>query len=321
MIRRILIPCVASLLGYVLLAAAVLDRPLSLGMFRQQIDAVLTRGHATDGRKIVILAGSNGPSSHRCEVMEPLLGVSCVNAGIAVGIGLDYLAALWTPLLRPGDVVYLPLEEVQYTRSRAANALGPDAAIMFRHDWSTLARLPPDRWMGAMFSLGPRAMLMSLIETSLIATGFQNPREAATGSTNAWGDRIGHTAALGQINAARLSAMKPEHETALRIRNGDGAAEVRRLIEWGRAHGVRMVGGMPAGFANAPVPEATKRAIRTLYQEAGAEFVDLGEQDLYPPAAFFDTPDHLNEETQITRSRLIAAALAPILAPAREASR
>ena len=314
-------PCIASLLGYFILAAAVLDRPLSLGMFRDQIDAVLARGRAIDGRKIVILAGSNGPASHRCEVMEPLLGVSCVNAGIAIGIGLDYLAALWTPLLRPGDIVYLPLEQTLYTRSRAANALGPDAAIMLRHDRATLAQLPPYRWVGAMFAIGPRAMLMSLIETSLLTAGFQNPREAATGSTNAWGDRIGHTAYLGQINASRLAAMTPEHETAPRIQNGDGAAEVRRLIAWGQVHGVRMVGGLPAGFANAPVPIATKQAIRMVYQEAGAAFIDLGEQDRYPPTAFFDTPDHLNEETQIVRSRLIAAALEPILAPAREASR
>jgi hypothetical protein len=38
----------------------------------------------------VILAGSNGPYSHRCETIEPILGMPCVNGGIAVGIGLDF---------------------------------------------------------------------------------------------------------------------------------------------------------------------------------------------------------------------------------------
>lgn len=93
----------------------------------------------------MILAGSNAPNSHRCEVIEPILGIACVNGGVAVGIGLDYLFARWRPLLHPGDIAYLPMAEEQYVRSRAASDLGPDAAIMFRHDWRTLPLLPPAR--------------------------------------------------------------------------------------------------------------------------------------------------------------------------------
>ena len=116
MLRRVVLPCLASLLVYAALFGAVLDRPLSLGMFRQLIDAKLARGAATEGPKLVIVAGSNGPYSHRCEIIEPLLGMPCVNAGIAVGIGLDYLFARWRPLLHRGDVVYMPLEEAQFVR-------------------------------------------------------------------------------------------------------------------------------------------------------------------------------------------------------------
>ncbi len=36
---------------------------------------------------------------------------------------------------------------------RAATAVGPDAAIMFRHDWRTLASLPPGRWLGRVVLL------------------------------------------------------------------------------------------------------------------------------------------------------------------------
>src|SRR5580692_4734346 len=140
MVYRVLLPCLASLLIYGVLFGVVLDRPLSLGMFRQQIDAKLARGAAIEGPKLVIIAGSNGPYSHRCETIEPLLGMPCANAGIALGIGLDYMFARWRPLLHPGDVVYMPLEEAQFVRTYAATALGPDAEIMFRHDWPTLAR-------------------------------------------------------------------------------------------------------------------------------------------------------------------------------------
>src|ERR1019366_8747821 len=260
MARRILLPCLMSLAIYGLVFGLVLDRPLSLGMFRQQIDARLARGAGIEAPKLIIIAGSNGPYSHPCETMEPLLGIACVNAGVAVGIGLDYLFARWKPLLRPGDIVYLPLEEAQYTRTYAAPSLGPDAAIMFRHDRTTLAGLSPERWLGAVFSFGPRAALMSLIETALVRSGFADPREAALGSTNAWGDHVGHTAALGQVNAARLATMMPYHDTAAGITSGDGTAMVRDFIAWAEQHDVRVVGGLPAGFADRPIPGATRAA-------------------------------------------------------------
>ena len=108
--RRLVLPCLASLLLYAALFGAVLDRPLAYGFLERQIDTRLARGAAIAGRKLVILAGSNGPYSHRCETIEPALGIPCVNGGVAVGIGLDYLFARWAPLLRPGDVVYLPID-------------------------------------------------------------------------------------------------------------------------------------------------------------------------------------------------------------------
>jgi len=321
MMRRIFLPCLASLLIYAVLFGAILDRPLSLGMFREQIDAKLARGAAIDGPKLVIIAGSNGPYSHRCETMEPLLGIPCVNAGVAVGIGLDYLFARWRPLLHEGDVVYLPMEEAQYTRSYAATSVGPDAAIMFRHDRATLSELPFDRWLGAAFSFGPRAALMSLIETALVWSGFEDPREAGLGSMNARGDHVGHTRALGEVNAARLAIVTPYHEPAAAIARGDGTAMVREFVQWALPHGVRVVGGLPADFADSPMPEATRAAIRDVFTGAGARFLDLGDRARYPRSAFFDTPDHLNEAAQIDHSRVVAAELAVILAPAQAASR
>lgn len=130
--------CILSLLLYALVFGFILDRPLAYGFLQEQIEAKLARGASVSSPKLVILAGSNAPYSHSCETIEPIIGRPCVNAGVAVGIGLDYLFARWKPLLHPGDIVYLPMEEAQYTRSRAANAVGPDAAIMFRSDWHTL---------------------------------------------------------------------------------------------------------------------------------------------------------------------------------------
>lgn len=319
MLRRIVLPCLISLAIYLGLFGFVLDRPLSLGLFRQLIDAKLARGASIEGRKLVILAGSNALYSHRCETIEPLLGIPCVNGGVVVGIGLDYLFERWEKLLHPGDIVYLPMEEAQYTRTYAATSVGPDAAIMFRHDWSTLFALSADRVLAAAFCFDPRAALMSLIETALVWSEFRDPRDADVGSTNAWGDHIGHTVALGRANAAHLATMMPFHPTAAAIAAGNGTTMIRNFIVWAEAHGVIVVGGLPAGFARSPIPEATREAIRAVYASAGARFIDL--HDRYPLAAFFDTPDHLNEPAQIQHSQAVAAALEVTLAPAQAASR
>jgi hypothetical protein len=308
--RRLVGAMLASLLLYAVLFGAVLDRPLELGFLRQQLDARVARGAAIHQPKLVILAGSNGPYSHRCELIEAMLELPCVNGGVAVGIGLDYLFARWRNELHAGDVVYLPMEQAQYTTGRLATALGPDAAIMFRHDWHTLAQLPPDRWAAALFAFDLRGALMSGIEMALAASGFHDPRAAATGSSNAWGDHVGHTAALGADSQAVIAAMAAPAPSAAAIRDGYGARLIGDFVAWARAHGVRVIGGLPTTLDEKPLPDATQAAMAAVYLDHGGEFLVLPNRSRYPRSAFFDTPSHLNEAAQIAHSMLLARALA-----------
>ena len=308
-LRQLLSACLASLLLYALAFGFVLDRPLSLGFLQTQIDTKLARAGAIDRPKLVILAGSNGPYSHRCEVIEPILAMPCVNGGVAVGIGLDYLFARWQQVLRPGDVVYLPMEEAQYVRTGAATAVGPDAAIMFRHDRRTLASLPPERWLAALFAFDLRAALMAPIEAALLLAHFHDPRAESTGTTNAWGDHIGHTGELAASSRAVLAAATPYHPAPGQIRAGHGSALIAAFIRQATARGVQVIGGLPTGFSDAPIPPATLEAIRSLYVENGGDFLVLPNFSRYPRSAFFDTPEHLNETWQVAHSKLLAEQL------------
>ena len=320
--RRLLSASIISLLAYALLFGCIIDRPLSLGFLRQQIDAKLTRAAAIKVPKIVILAGSNGPYSHRCEVIEPILGMPCVNGGVAVGIGLDYLFTRWRPELHAGDLVYLPMEEAQYVRTRSATDTGPDAAIMFRQDWHTLFSLQPARWLAALFSSDLRAALMGPMEAALIALHFHDPRIDTTGATNAWGDHVGHTAELAHANQAALAVMTPHHVSAEQVCAGYGGMLIADFTRWATAHGIRIIGGLPTEFADSPMPEMTMRAIRAIYLGNGGMFLELPNLSRYPRDAFFDSSEHLNETWQIRHSQLLAARLlwlrAPI-APIRQA--
>ena len=284
----------------------ILDRPLSLGFLRQQIDAKLARAAAINGPKLVILAGSNGPYSHRCEVIEPILGMPCVNGGVAVGIGLDYLFARWQRVLHRGDIVYLPMEEAQYVRTRVATELGPDAAIMFRHDWRTLASLGAERWLAALFSFDLRAALMGPIEAALLLAHFHDPRAEITGATNAWGDHVGHTAELAATSRAVLATTSPTHPPAEQIRAGYGSALIAAFTRWATAHGVDVIGGLPTGFADAPMPRQRCRPSDPSIPTNGGDFLVLPNFSRYPRSAFFDTAEHLNETWQVAHSKLLA---------------
>ena len=311
--RRILISCAASLVVYVAAFSWLLDRPLSLGALRAHIDANLALGQTIHDPKLVILAGSNGPFSHRCETIQPIIGRPCINAGVAVGVGLDYLFTRWKPLLHPKDVVYLPLEEAQYVRSRATSDLGPDATIMLRHDRATLWSLPVRRQIAALFAADLRAAIMSVIETALYDDNFHDPRAAASGGFNVWGDHVGHTAALAALNQSALAAITPFHPTAAQITAGYGGELVAGFIRWADQHGVRVIGGLPTGFTDSPIDDASLAAIRTIFQANNADFLELPNRSRYPRTAFFDTPDHLNEATQIKHSVAVARALALLI--------
>jgi hypothetical protein len=311
--RRLACAALGSLLLYGVLFGAVLDRPLELGFLARQLDDRLVRAATIDGPKLVILAGSNGPYSHRCEVIEPMLELPCVNGGVAVGIGLDYLFARWRPLLHPGDVVYLPMEQEQYTNGRSATSLGPDAAIMFRHDWTTLAGLAPRRWVAALFAFDLRAGLMSLIEMSLVEARFHDPRARTIGTSNAWGDHVGATIERGMASQGVIAATVAPAASAASIRNGYGASLIASFVAWGRGHGVRMIGGLPTEVDTVPLPAATVDAIAAIYRASGGEFLALRNRSRYPVADFFDTPLHLNEPCQIAHSIILARALALLL--------
>jgi hypothetical protein len=310
--KRILLACGLSLMLYGLAFGCLLDRPLTLGALRARIEANLAYGRSIDRPKLVILAGSNGPFSHRCETIAPIIRRPCVNAGVAVGVGLDYLFTRWKSWLQPGDIVYLPLEEAQYVRERATNDLGPDAAIMLRHDRTTLLTLPLSRKIAALFAGDLRAAVMSVIETALTSTDFDDPRVAANGGYNAWGDHVGHTAELAALNQSELAAIRPFHPTGAQIDGGYGSVLVIAFLRWAEAHGVRVIGGLPAGFIDSPLTPDELVAIRAVFLDHGAEFLETPEGGRYPRSAFFDTPDHLNETAQISHSVAVARALARI---------
>jgi hypothetical protein len=308
---RLLCCCCLSLCLYILGFAFFINRPLSLGVLSLEIQQKTARLAALPTPKLVILAGSNGPYSHACAVIGPMLNLPCENAGIAVGIGLDDVFARYAPALRAGDIVYMPMEMQQYIITHAQNDAGTDGAILLRHNRALLQALPPERILGAAFSSNFPDFLEALAEMPIAAGGFISPSATLALEYNAEGDRIGTSLATAKPVLLRHAAGQEPSAAAIysgygtRLIAGFAAAETRR--------GVVVIGGLPTDFATTSLPPETVAAIRSIYVQNGGGFVMLPGLSRYKPADFYDSEDHLAQPCQYLHSiavaRLLGAAL------------
>jgi hypothetical protein len=309
--RRFLLPCLASLLLYVGLCAFWLDRPISLGLLRLEMSQKLTRAATLASPKLVILAGSNAPYSHSCAVIGAMLDLPCENGGVAVGIGLDDLFARWAPLLHKGDILYLPMEAQQYTTTRAENRVGPDAALLLRHNRAQLRHLPPDRIIGAAFATSLPDIIDDLAEMGLARAGIGTPTTRLAGQFDVMGDR--QNTPLSQADPGLLALLHRREPSAAALRSSYGARLIAAFVARESARGIIVIGGLPTDFIDIPIPPASIAAMEAAYTSHGGLFLRLDNLSRYERADFFDSQDHLAGPCQIYHSIKIAAALAALL--------
>jgi hypothetical protein len=286
-------------------------RPLSLGDLEFEIQDKTTRMARLPTPKLVILAGSNGPYSHSCAVIGAILNLPCENAGIAVGIGLDDLFAIYDPDLHPGDVVYMPLETAQYILTRWQNDVGPDGPILLRLNGADLRRFPPDRILGAIFSISFLDIVESMVEIPLAGAGTLSASKLIETEYNNLGDRIGTS--LATSNQSILAHASRQEPDGAAISEGYGSSLVRQFVAKETHKGIAVIGGLPTDFQTVPLPADAIAAIRAIFVENGGRFVVLSNLSRYPRADFYDSEDHLAQPCQYKQSIAIAGLLGQVL--------
>lgn len=294
---------------------SVVHRPLVVGEIQNQLDYKLAYARTLASPKIVVFAGSNGRYSHRCEEFTQATNRPCVNASIGVGIGLDFLLDQWRPLLRAGDLIYLPLEYSQYRLSTTDMQGGLQNALLVHSQRETLWALDARRIAAAYGSFDLPFLLHGVVEMALDQRGFR--RRSSTDSLTPQGDERGHTAALGEPFAAFLrkshadSTAVPEHADAIDV--------LTRFLGQMRSADVTVVGGLPTVPDSVPADARDISRLRRLYENAGQRFLALPNHSRYPLACFFDTLYHLNEGCQKAHSAAVAVQLSGVLTPPADA--
>jgi hypothetical protein len=301
-------------LSFILYGAAfgfVLERPLSTGLLDLEMAQKAARLATLPPPKLVILAGSNGPYSHSCAVISGMLRMPCENAGIAVGIGLDDVFARYARFLRPGDVVYMPMELRQYAMTRRDYAAGVDGAILLRYDKSLLLTMPVDHIVAALFCCDLEDMIESVAEMAVLRPAGLSPVRILASEYNAAGDRI--NTPLAKADVALLRAARRIEPDAAEIGAGYGTVLIRRFVEDETRRGVIVVGGLPTDIDTVDLPPATIAQIAGIFRRGGAKFLILPNHSQYPIADFYDSEDHLAQPCQYFHSVLVAEGLAIML--------
>jgi hypothetical protein len=308
---RLIRNCILSLVLYVILFDCLLDRPLSIGLLRMELQAKAHALAAMPSPKLVILAGSNGPYSHSCAVIGAMLRMPCENAGIAVGIGLDTLFDEYGPLLHDGDVVYMPLELRQYPITRAQLDAGIDSGMLIRHLRGLLVRMPLDRQIGAMFCCDINDLLDSLVEMPMAGLSRFNPNSILSRQYSAVGDRIDPGRDVS--DHALMPLLPRPAPTPTQIKTGYGSALVSAFVRKETIRGLLVIGGLPTDFDIADIPDRTILSVAALYWANGGTFIVMPNHSQYPMEDFFDGEDHLLSSCQLFHSLLLAPYLASLL--------
>lgn len=302
----------AAMLASVLLftgVVSVLERPLTLGDVPRQLEYKHAFARTLAGPRVVVFAGSNGRYSHRCAALAAALGRPCVNMSVAVGVGLDYLLDDLLTMLRPGDLVYMPLEYQQYEATRDEMEGGHQNPILVQRQRDRLWVEPLPRVLRAYgyFDLG--YLVHGVIETALYAAGFQRRTSLATLTPE--GDERGHD--------RRAAAPYRDYVRGARfeLRPLPPQSHARSVIEsfLDRAHalGVVVIGGLPTVPDDVPLTAAHVDGLRSLYEGRRQHFLALDGLSRHPRDCFFDTLSHLVEECQWQHSRRVGTALAAML--------
>lgn len=290
-------------------------RPLVVGEIQKQLDYKQAYARSLASPKLVIFAGSNGRYSHRCEVMTQILGMPCVNASVGIGIGLDFQLAQWRPLLRAGDLVYMPLEYSQYRVSTPEMQGGLQNALLVHSHRDTLWSLDARRIAAAYGSFDLPFLIQGAFEMALDRHGFR--RRSSTDSLTLQGDERGHTASAGIAYAALLRNSRAESSAV--PAQTDAIDVVSAFLQQLREAGVRVVGGLPTVPDSVGVDASDVDRVRRIYEDAGQQFIVLPNRSRYPLDCFFDSLYHLNEGCQKAHSAALSQAFLDQGLPAHRA--
>jgi hypothetical protein len=307
-LKYFLYASIASCLIYMLIFTFVVHKPLTIGINGQYYQKKMSYLKSIDSKKLILLAGSNGRFSHRCETIENEIGISCVNMSISADISLDYQFEKIKPYLNAGDIVYLPLEYGKLNSSKKKSMSGSQVPYVVAYDHSYFRKMDVEQVMNAMFYFDVKYLISSIGEMILDSMGIK--RRFSVETMTLQGDEATHTLEKAKSYRDYRNNLKWAPPVAEVINlTSYGATTVKNFLHWATANKVTVIGGLPTTFNDQPISDALIAKIQHFYTSNGHSFIVPQNKCQYPRENFYDTSYHLAEEFQIKHSKMLAKKL------------
>lgn len=285
--------------------AFFIHKPLTIGIIGDYLEHKTNYLRSVTGKKVIVLAGSNGRFSHSCAVIEREISVPCINMSISASVSLDFMIAQIKPYLKTGDIIYLPIEYGNLSGTEDSLNSNVDLPYMMSYDLSSLQNVSFKRAMSAVFYFDIKYIFSALTEMALNSSGFKRRYSVSTLTIN--GDESGHSPANSIPYAGYIQSVKPTIPTLTdEDMRSYKSLMIRDFLVWAHSRGVIVIGGLPSIFSDINIPEQTLKSLERFYTSNNAFFERLDNNSQYARSCFYDTQDHLNEACQIVHSKLVS---------------
>ena len=295
-IRYIIACAVLSLLIWCCLFLLVLKKPLTVGLYYDLFKHKTAHAEKSSAPRFFIIAGSNGFYSHDAGTFEKILNLPATNLSVAVMFPLNYLLERYQSLLKPGDIVYLPLEYSNYSGGSGKSSFGDVYDITIERNFSKLSF---KRFYNCFARFDINTLIESAAESTLAAAGVKPLVTVA--DLTAYGDISSNT----EENAKPYTSyIKSIPQATITFTAADPC--IKEFLIRAKNRGITVIGGLPVNFADTVVPEEVQNKIETLFTGNQALFIKAPNRSLYLREDFFDTSYHLKRQAQINHSEIIA---------------
>ncbi|WP_461208558.1 hypothetical protein [Desulfocurvus sp. DL9XJH121] len=262
---------------------------------------------AVQGRKMLLLGGSNVLFGLKARQIEEATGLPTVNMGVHGGLGADYMLHEARKCLRPGDAALMVMEYNLYgDDTRGINRMVAGASLARGLDY--FLSLPWEVRATYLRHLTLDRLFMKAL--ARVAAWKQRPTDTYKVSTvNRWGDETAH-APSEDSRRSLAHELGKGHGVPVFLDHGRSVEAMRAFIAWCAEHSVTVLATWPntaevPGFSG-PEFEGFADRVRAFYAAQGVPMLGGPKECRLPVDLMYDTIYHPSDTgAELRTSRLI----------------
>lgn len=275
-------------------------------------------------RKILIVSGSNALFGIEAKQIESSTGIPTVNLAVHVGLGVDYILYQAKKILKPGDIVLIPLEFPLYHQSKDEQLLAKtlrNYIISYDHDYLNKLGLI-DRLKVLLYPSGINQEDIDLTQALLRnetpfdkqavysrILAMSDTGECYTGMTlNRNGDETCNIGKSPIKNLKEQGKVDPEPKEPI-----DASGSLRDFCRFANNHQITVISLYPGTLSysdyNADNYKTYFSKIKKFWLDQNIPFEDSPNKSFIPEQMMFNTPYHPNDKGRNWRTKNVISIL------------